>query len=263
MPADDALTYHGYLNLDELLDQQEPVGPPAAHDELMFIALHQAYELWFKVQLHELADARDRMLAGETSVPRLRLRRCQEIQRVLHGQIDVLDTMTPQGFHEFRDALGSASGFQSTQFREIEFLSGLKESRWPDRLPGLSAADRMRLRRRLTEPTLWDGFLAALEVRGFGVSTRPHRFAAYTAIADGDDHTDLWELAEALVDHDQAWAMWRARHALVVERQIGARPGTGGSAGIAYLRGRTDLRFYPELWEARDLAGAAADAASR
>jgi tryptophan 2,3-dioxygenase len=263
MPADDALTYHSYLNLGVLLDQQEPIGTPAAHDELMFIALHQAYELWFKVQLFELTDARDRMLAGETYLPRLRLRRCQEIQRVLHGQIDVLDTMTPQGFQEFRDALGSASGFQSAQFREIEFLSGLKESRWPDRLPGLSAADRMRLRRRFGEPTLWDGFLAVLEMHGFAVSSRRQRFAAYTAITDNAEHADLWELTEALVDHDQAWSMWRARHAFVVERQIGARPGTGGSAGIAYLRGRADLRFYPELWEARDLAGTASDAASR
>jgi tryptophan 2,3-dioxygenase len=255
MRLDKILTYDSYLRLSVLLDQQKPAGTEPAHDELLFISIHQVCELWFKLLLFELADARDRMLAGEARMPRIRLRRCLSIQQVLHEQMNVLDTMTPQGFQEFRGALGGASGFQSAQYREIEFLSGRKDPAWPNRLRGLPAADRDRLRRRLTEPTLWDGFLAALEASGFDVSTQRCRFAAYNTIAsDPEDHADLWELANALVEYDQAWSLWRNRHALVAERQIGSRPGTGGSAGVRFLRARVDQQFFPELWEAWDVA---------
>jgi tryptophan 2,3-dioxygenase len=254
MRMDKILTYDSYLRLSTLLDQQQPAATEPAHDELMFISIHQVCELWFKLLLFELADARDRMLAGEAYMPRIRLRRCLSIQRVLHDQMNVLDTMTPKGFQEFRGALGGASGFQSAQYREIEFLSGLKDPAWPTRLRGLAASDRDRLQRRLTEPTLWDGFLAVLETYGFDVSTRPCRFDAYNTIASApEDHADLWELAQALVEYDQAWSLWRSRHALVAERQIGRRPGTGGTAGVRYLRARVDHQFYPELWEAWDV----------
>src|SRR6266545_5450115 len=250
MRYDKVLTYDSYLRLSVLLDQQKPAGDEPAHDELMFISIHQVCELWFKLLLFELTDARDRMLAGEAYLPRIRLRRCLAIQRVLHDQMNVLDTMTPQGFQEFRGTLHGASGFQSAQYREIEFLSGLKDPNWPKRLRGLTADDRLRLRRRFAEPSLWDGFLAVLEASGFDVSTRRCRFAAYDTIANApEDHTALWELAHALIEHDQAWSLWRARHTLVAERQISGRPGTGGSAGVRYLRARVDNRFYPELWE--------------
>jgi tryptophan 2,3-dioxygenase len=248
------LTYGSYLRVPELLSQQVPESNPPAHDELLFITIHQVYELWFQLLLAELTDARDRMLAGEAYLPRVRLQRCHAIERVLIGQVDVIDTMTPQDFLEFRTKLAPASGFQSVQFREIEFLSGLKDEGYLDRLRGLTPDEEARLRRRFDEPSLWDGYLALLGKSGFSTDTRDDRFEAYRRIAkDRSQHGALWDLAEALVDHDQAWSLWRARHVLMAERQIGTKPGTGGSAGGAYLRSRVELRFYPELWELRSV----------
>jgi tryptophan 2,3-dioxygenase len=246
------LTYGSYLHLRELLDQQVPESDPPAHDELLFITIHQVYELWFKVLLSELTDARDRMLAGESYLPRVRLERCRTIERVLIGQVDVIDTMTPQDFLVFRTKLAPASGFQSAQFREIEFVSGLKDPGYLDRFRGLSDEERGRLKLRLDEPSLWDGFLAVLKHAGFAIDSLDERFEAYKRIAsDRANYGPLWDLAEAMVEHDQMWALWRSRHVLMAERQIGVKTGTGGSAGGAYLRSRTDLRFYPELWELR------------
>ncbi|GGK15498.1 tryptophan 2,3-dioxygenase [Pilimelia terevasa] len=246
------LTYGSYLRVRELLDQQVLESDPAAHDELLFITIHQVYELWFKLMLHELDDARDRMLTGEAYLPRVRLERCLVIQRTLVGQVDVIDTMTPQDFVVFRHKLAPASGFQSAQFREIEFLSGAKDPGYLRRFKGLSEAERTRLRRRLEEPSLWDGFLAVLAKAGFAVDSGQERIAAYTAIAgDRERYGALWDLAEAMVAHDQACALWRARHVVMAERQIGMKAGTGGSAGGDYLRSRTPIRFYPELWELR------------
>ncbi|MQA25845.1 MAG: tryptophan 2,3-dioxygenase [Micromonosporaceae bacterium] len=246
------LTYGSYLRLADLLGAQQPQTDPPAHDELLFITIHQVYELWFKLVLHELTDARDRMLAGESYHPRLRLERCRSIGQVLVRQVDVIDTMTPQDFLAFRNVLAPASGFQSVQFREIEFLSGLKDPGYVRRFRGLTSDEKARLERRLDEPSLWDGFLAVLRHAGFGVETREERFSAYDQIIrDRTRHGALWDLAEELLEHDQTWALWRARHVLMAERQIGAKPGTGGSAGGAYLRSRIDLRFYPELWELR------------
>ncbi|GAA4204027.1 tryptophan 2,3-dioxygenase [Actinocatenispora rupis] len=246
------LTYGSYLRLLELLDQQRPQTDPPAHDELLFITIHQAYELWFKLALHELTDARDRLLAGETYLPRVRLERCRAIGRLAVSQVDVIDTMTPQDFLTFRTALAPASGFQSVQFREIEFLSGLKDPGYVDRFRGLTDAERDNLLRRLDEPSLWDGFLRVLAAAGFPTDSAEDRFAAYATIAhDRNRYGPLWDLAEALVEHDQTWALWRARHVLMVERQIGTKTGTGGSSGSAYLRSRVELRFYPELWEFR------------
>jgi tryptophan 2,3-dioxygenase len=246
------LTYGGYLRLGELLAAQHPMASPPAHDELLFITIHQVYELWFKLILAELTDARDRMLAGEAYLPRLRLDRCLTVQRVLVAQVDVIDTMTPHDFLAFRTNLAPASGFQSVQFREIEFLSGLKDPAFPRRFRGLTDAERERLSNRLAEPSLWDGFLAVLRHAGFAVADTDQRFAAYARIAgDRERYGPLWDLAEALLAHDQSWALWRARHVLMAERQIGTKPGTGGSAGGGYLRPRVELRFYPELWELR------------
>jgi tryptophan 2,3-dioxygenase len=246
------LTYGTYLRLGELLEQQIPESDPPAHDELLFITIHQVYELWFKLLLHELVDARDRMLAGETHLPRVRIERCLSIERVLVAQVDVIDTMTPQDFVVFRNKLAPASGFQSSQFREIEFISGLKDPGYLDRFRGLTDSERGQLKLRLDEPSLWDAYLAALRGAGFATGTYEERIASLRTIArDRAAYGPLWDLAEALVDHDQAWALWRARHVLMAERQIGTKPGTGGSAGGAYLRSRTDLRFYPELWELR------------
>jgi tryptophan 2,3-dioxygenase len=246
------LTYGAYLRLPDLLDQQVPESAPPAHDELLFITIHQVYELWFKLLLAELTDARDRMLAGEAYLPRVRLARARVVEDLLIKQVDVIDTMTPQDFLAFRSKLAPASGFQSAQFREIEFLSGLRDPGYLRRFRGLTDAERERLDRRLSEPSLWDGFLAVLRHAGFPVSTSDERFAAYVRIAgDRSRFGPLWDLAESLVDHDQAWSLWRARHVLMAERQIGTKTGTGGSAGGAYLRSRIELRFYPELWELR------------
>ncbi len=246
------LTYGSYLRLPELLDQQRPQADPGAHDELLFITIHQAYELWFKLVLHELTDARDLLLAGETYLPRVRLERCRAIGRLAVSQVDIIDTMTPQDFLKFRTVLSPASGFQSVQFREIEFLSGLKDPGYVRRFRGLTADERAGLLRRLDEPSLWDGFLTVLKAAGFRVDTTDERYRAYTIIAhDRSRYGQLWDLAEALVDHDQVWALWRARHVLMVERQIGTKTGTGGSSGSEYLRSRVDLRFYPELWDLR------------
>jgi tryptophan 2,3-dioxygenase len=246
------LTYGEYLRLTQLLDQQRPQSGERAHDELLFITIHQVYELWFKLLLFELTDARDRMLAGETYLPLVRLQRCHTIERVLIGQVDVIDTMTPQDFLEFRTSLAPASGFQSVQFREIEFVSGLKDPSFVDRFRSLSSAERTRLEERLSQPSLWDGYLALLARAGFPVDTPKQRVGAYSTIAhDLSRYQELWDLSEALMNHDQSWALWRARHVLMAERQIGMKAGTGGSSGGAYLRTRLDLRFYPELWELR------------
>jgi tryptophan 2,3-dioxygenase len=246
------LTYSSYLRIPELLGQQIPRAVPPAHDELLFITVHQVYELWFQLLLAELTDARDLMLAGESYGPKVRLARCHTIQRLLVSQIDVIDTMTPQDFLAFRTKLAPASGFQSAQFREIEFLSGLKDEAFLVRFRGLSAADRGRLQRRLDEPSLWDAFIALLAKEGFAVATPAERLAALREIAhDRERCGPLWDLSESLLEHDQTWALWRARHVLMAERQIGTKPGTGGSAGGAYLRSRVEHRFYPELWELR------------
>ncbi|GAA4904806.1 tryptophan 2,3-dioxygenase [Stackebrandtia albiflava] len=246
------LTYNTYLRIPQLLDQQHPESEPEAHDELLFIVIHQAYELWFKLMLHELDDARDRMLAGETYLPRVRLDRCKAIMKVLVSQVDVIDSMTPQDFLEFRNRLAPASGFQSVQFREIEFLSGLKDPGYLDRFRGLTEPERARLATRLEQPSLWDGYLAIMRSVGFDTTDYDRRISALRRIAgDRESYGPLWDLAEALVDHDQALSLWRARHVLMAERQIGTKPGTGGSAGGAYLRSRVELRCYPELWELR------------
>jgi tryptophan 2,3-dioxygenase len=246
------LTYGAYLRLPELLEQQLPESNPPAHDELLFITIHQVYELWFKLLLSELTDARDRMLNGETYLPRVRLERCLSIERVLISQVDVIDTMTPQDFLAFRTKLAPASGFQSAQFREIEFLSGLKDPGYINRFRGLTDGERAGLKLRVDEPSLWDGYLQTLRHAGFDVDSPETRVMSLRTIAhDRERHGQLWDLAEALLDHDQAWSLWRARHVLMAERQIGTKPGTGGSAGGAYLRSRVELRFYPELWELR------------
>lgn len=248
------LTYGSYLRIPQLLDQQHPASRPEAHDELLFITIHQAYELWFKLLLHELDDACAQMLDGQAYLPRVRLDRCKAIMRVLIEQVDVIDTMTPQDFLEFRNRLAPASGFQSVQFREIEFLSGLKDHSYLDRFRGLDADELGRLQRRLAQPSLWDGYLAAVRSAGFSTDTSDERVAALRTIAhDRKNYGALWDLAEALMDHDQALSLWRARHVLMAERQIGTKPGTGGSAGGAYLRSRVELRCYPELWELRSM----------
>ena len=247
------LTYGSYLRLPELLAQQVPQVVPPAHDELLFITVHQAYELWFKQLLHELEAARDAMGCVQMWRARQLLRRAHVIERLLVAQIDVLETMTPQDFLEFRAALAPASGFQSVQFRELEFLSGAKDSGFVARFRSLEDAERDRLARRLSEPSLWDAYLALLVLRGLPASEDDQILESLVCVArDRDSHDDLWQLAEDLLTHDELSGLWRARHVQMVERQIGTKSGTGGSTGAPYLHGRVPLRYYPLLWELRN-----------
>ena len=247
------LTYGSYLRLPELLAQQLPQVDPPAHDELLFITVHQAYELWFKQLLHELTAARDAMPLGETWRARQLLRRAHVIERLLVSQVDVLETMTPQDFLEFRAALAPASGFQSVQFRELEFLSGAKDAHFVTRLRALTDSERERLARRLSEPTLWDAFLDLLRAQGLQAGTDDEVLASLVTVArDRASHDDLWQLSEDLLTHDELAGLWRARHVQMVERQIGTKSGTGGSTGAPYLHKRVPMRYYPLLWELRD-----------
>jgi len=246
------LSYGSYLRLPELLAQQLPETDPPAHDELLFITIHQVYELWFKLLLYELESARDAMDAREIWLARHRFRRVHAVERVLVEQIQILETMTAQDFLEFRAALAPASGFQSVQFRELEFLSGAKDRRFLARFRGLDAAERARLERRLDEPSLWDAYVDLLRDRDLPVDDDQEIMSSLVTVAhDRARHDDLWELGEDLLTHDEMSALWRSRHVQMVERQIGTKSGTGGSSGAPYLRGRLDLRYYPLLWELR------------
>jgi tryptophan 2,3-dioxygenase len=213
-----------------------------AHDELLFIIVHQIYELWFKELLHELDAARAAMVAGEAYWAVHYLRRVGAIEQVLVDQVSVLETMRPQDFLAFRSELAPASGFQSVQFRAIEFLSGLRDRSYVDRLE-LTGPEREMLERRLAEPSLWDAW---------GELLRRHGSPTLPAIAaDRDRYGDLFEVAEALLDHDEALGLWRFRHVQMVERQLGSKSGTGGSTGAGYLRTTIDKKLFPELWALR------------
>jgi tryptophan 2,3-dioxygenase len=234
------LSYGSYLKVPELLGLQERLSDE--HDELLFIVAHQVYELWFKVVLFELEAARDRIAAADIFFARHYLSRVHVIETILVEQVRVLETMSPQDFLAFRSHLAPASGFQSVQFREIEFLSGLKEPKYLARLDA-TPDEVARLRRRLDEPSVADAFRELVKRRG-----SPSLLEIFR---DRERYGDLFDLCEALLDHDSAFAHWRARHVLMVERQIGAKTGTGGSTGAEYLRTTLDKRFYPELWAVR------------
>lgn len=234
------LSYGTYLKVSELLSLQQRLSEE--HDELLFIVAHQVYELWFKVVLDELEAARGRIDSDDIFFARHHLRRVHVVERLLIEQIEVLETMSPQDFLAFRSQLAPASGFQSVQFREIEFLSGLKEPKYLSRIEG-SAEEMSRLRRRLDEPSLSDALHSLIQRRGSPSLVEIFR--------DRARYGDLFDLCEALLDHDEAFAHWRARHVLMVERQIGSKTGTGGSSGAEYLRSTLGKRFFPDLWEVR------------
>jgi tryptophan 2,3-dioxygenase len=253
------LTYGSYLRLQQLLSAQHEESDPPAHDELLFITIHQVYELWFQQLLHEAGTVRDALISTEATSGgrdlwfcRHLLARMHAIERVLVQQVDVLETMTPQDFLEFRQRLAPASGFQSVQFRELEFVSGAKDPGYVDRFRGLTKEEKQRLARRLEEPSRWDGFLHVLGVAGLATEDDDAVTASLrTVFHSRSDYPELWSLAEALLQHDELAAAWRARHVVMVERMIGTKSGTGGSSGAPYLRGRLDLRYYPLLWELR------------
>jgi len=253
------LTYGSYLHLADLLNAQHLESDPPAHDELLFITIHQVYELWFKQLLHEAVTVRDALVATEAASGgrdlwfcRHLLTRMHVIERVLVQQVDVLETMTPQDFLEFRQRLAPASGFQSVQYRELEFLSGAKDAGYLRRFKGLTEDEEARLAQRLEEPSLWDGFVHVLGEAGLDNSSDEAITSSLRHVAHNrSSYSDLWALAEALLQHDELAAAWRARHVVMVERMIGDKGGTGGSSGAGYLRSRLSLKFYPLLWELR------------
>ncbi len=256
-----ALTYGSYLRVADLLSLQQPLSEPAHHDEMLFILIHQVYELWFKQMLHEL-DAAARFLDGDDL---LRVgkafRRIHAIQHVLEQQVDVLETMTPQEFNAFRDELNPASGFQSAQFREIEFRCGLRMGADALRHLDPTAAERARLERRLREPSLYDALEGYLTRHGFAVGSHDALLATFKTVYQHEEaHYALYLVLEDLIEFDERVLLWRGRHVRMVERMIGMKPGTGGSLGAKYLETTLQRRFFPELWEVRTVLGGSSPA---
>jgi tryptophan 2,3-dioxygenase len=256
------MSYGDYLGLDLLLAAQKPLS--GQHDELLFITIHQVQELWMKLMAHELALAMRCIRAEELPPAFKATARVSRIQKQMVEAWEVLTTMTPHDYLAFRGTLGSASGFQSWQYRLIEILMGARDpfTLKPHRhRPDIHAM----LQAAFDAPSLYDEALRLLGRRGLPVPehvlardvTQPHVAdpgveAAWAEVyRDAGRHFDLYELAEELVDLEDAFQTWRFRHLSTVERIIGGRPGTGGSAGVAYLRGVLERRFFPELWSVR------------
>lgn len=258
-----ALTYASYLRVEELLSIQTPQseGPDGAeHDEMLFIVIHQVYELWFKQLLHEMDFLQARLRHNETAQAARTCRRILAILKTVVAQIDVLETMTPLEFNAFRGHLESASGFQSAQFREIEFVLGHKREpilkHYPEDFPG-----RGRIEARYAQPTLWDAFLVYLSQNGYTVPVdqlnrdvtqplEPSEAVQEILIDIYRNDPTAGNVCERLVDMDEGFQEWRYRHVKMVERTIGAKPGTGGSKGAAYLA-TTVKPFFPDLWAIR------------
>jgi tryptophan 2,3-dioxygenase len=258
---DASLTYENYLRLETLLTLQQPRSDGPEHDEMLFIVIHQVYELWFRQLLHELDRVVVLFRGDEPQRAQHTLKRVLTILKVLVAQLDILETMTPLEFLSFRARLEAASGFQSNQFRQIEFLLGAKSPSVLEHFPRGSAG-RRALEQRYAAPTLWDAFLRYLAREGYPVAavhlsrdvTRrlepsPDLQQILLDAYRRDEKTSA--ICERLVDLDEGLAEWRYRHVRMVERTIGARPGTGGSRGAAYLRGTLGQNLFPDLWEIR------------
>jgi tryptophan 2,3-dioxygenase len=243
------MSYAEYLKLDTLLSAQQPLSP--LHDEMLFIIIHQAKELWLKQMLHEVGLA-TRLVQDDQFAPAYKaLSRVSRIQSVMTLSWDVLATLTPVDYAKFRDVLGTSSGFQSAQFRELEYRLGIRDPRFLGYYEGGSEGHR-RLEAALAQPSLRDEATAALRRAGFTAETPEEIKDAWLAIyRDADRWFELYQLAEKLVDIDDALAGWRHKHVLTVERIIGNKMGTGGSAGAKYLHSTLTKRAFPELWDLR------------
>jgi len=244
------MTYADYLKLDSLLSAQAPLS--TLHDEMLFIVIHQTKELWFKQMLHELGLATGLIRSDQFAAAGKALARIGRIQAVLTLSWDVLATLTPVDYSAFRDVLGTASGFQSAQFREFEFRLGIKDAQFLDLHEGGSAGHD-RLIAALAEPSLWDEANSALARAGFALNGSSDSIRAGWTLVYRDSETwfELYALAEKLVDLDDALAGWRHKHVLTVTRIIGGKMGTGGSEGAAYLHTTLTKRAFPELWALR------------
>ncbi|SHN45297.1 tryptophan 2,3-dioxygenase [Cryptosporangium aurantiacum] len=264
----DAMSYGSYLRLDLILGAQQPLSAPAHHDEMLFIIQHQTSELWLKLMLHELRAARDLLDADQLSWSLKRLARVKRILETMTEQWSVLATMTPSEYAEFRTILGPSSGFQSYQYRAVEFMLGNKNA---DMLAVFEADPPAHetLHTLLEEPSLYDAFLRMLARRGYAIPAdlldRDVRQAWVEApdlipVFEGvyDDPAVAWDVYEAcedLVDLEDAFQFWRFRHLRTVQRMIGTQPGTGGSSGVPFLRRALDLTFFPELYSVRARIG--------
>jgi tryptophan 2,3-dioxygenase len=245
------MTYADYLRLNQLLAAQQPLSD--LHDEMLFIVIHQTKELWMKQLLHELRLAIGLVEADRFAEAYKAMARISRIQAVMTLSWDVLSTLTPVDYLKFRDVLGTSSGFQSVQFREIEFRLGLKEPNFVNHYEA-GSRERASLEAALSELSLREAAHGALERAGFDLGDRSVEAIARAWLdvyREADRWFDLYELAEKLVDIDDALAAWRHKHVLTVERIIGNKPGTGGSAGAPYLRATLDKRVFPELWSLR------------
>jgi tryptophan 2,3-dioxygenase len=259
--TDAAVTYGSYLKVDELLALQQPRSAGPEHDELLFIVIHQVYELWFKELLHELDRAAALLKGDEPHRAQHTLKRVLTILKVMVAQLDILETMTPLEFLSFRERLEAASGFQSDQFRQIEFVLGAKSDKAIARFPEGSRA-RTALQKRFGEPTLWDAFLEYLAREGYAVQpahlardtslpVEPSEDVQRILIAIYRNDSKNAELCERLVDLDEGIQEWRYRHVKMVQRTIGTKHGTGGSGGASYLVSTLARPVFPDLWEIR------------
>ncbi len=260
----DRLTYSGYLRLDRLLDAQHPLSDPPHHDEMLFIIQHQTSELWIKLILHELEAALAHVRADRLDACFKIMARIKQVQRQLFEQWAVLETLTPSEYAQFRDVLGGASGFQSPQYRALEFLLGNKNA---DMVQVFRHEPETRawLEDILHRPSLYDEFLRHLHRRGHPVpAERAERdwsepYEAHSGVTevfraiyeDPATHWDAYEMCEKLVDIEENFQLWRFRHMKTVERIIGYKTGTGGSSGVGFLKRALDLKFFPELIEVR------------
>ncbi|MBV9448016.1 MAG: tryptophan 2,3-dioxygenase [Streptosporangiaceae bacterium] len=240
--AQEKLTYAGYLRLDQILNAQQPRS--GEHDEMLFIVIHQVYELWFKQLLHELAQLQRYLDGGDTTHSMRTLRRTLAILKIVVAQLDVLETMTPTQFRKFRDALGTSSGFESTQFRELEAVLGRRD--FPKWAPRPEAA---------SQPSVFDSFLRYLATQGYGATkdaTKDNTQEILKQVYDDDSSAAV--VAELLVDLDEGMQEWRYRHVKMVERTIGGHQGTGGSTGAKYLSSTVGKPTFPDLWAIRNLS---------
>ncbi len=256
------ITYGSYLKVPELLSLQCPLSDGKEHDETLFIVIHQVYELWFKQQIHEANHLQRALEAGDDVTSVATLRRMLTILKTMVAQIDVLETMSPVSFLSFRSLLANASGFQSWQFRDFEFLLGNRNPKALERYPEASP-ERVALARRLETRTLWQSFLMRLERGGHAIPreltqevrtapTAADETLQVTLLSIYKDHPSERSLCELLVDLDEGIQEWRYRHVKMVERTIGMRQGTGGSPGAQYLRATLFTALFPDLWAIRD-----------
>jgi tryptophan 2,3-dioxygenase len=246
-----ALSYNKYLKVSELIELQETLSEPTSHDELLFIVIHQTYELWFKQLLHEIDATLGWLGEGRMFRANHALKAVTAIEKIMVSQIHILESMAQIGFLEFRDRLNPASGFQSMQFRELEFSSGAKD----EKILKFFEFDEFahaRLKKRFESPTLADAFWELLGRNGFSVATHDERTASIvTILRKPETYPDLFNMQDLLIDHDENIALWRYHHVLMVERMLGMKRGTGGSDGAGYLRTTLSKKFFPEIWEAR------------